>query len=399
MKTNTFDLFVEINDKNFIFVVGSYDEIHNLKIIEKKIVENEIFKKKFQSDLTKIQQLLKSTIQNLEEKLDCIFKEVVVILENFNFSCINISGFKKLNGSQVLRENISYILNSLKLAITETEKKEVIIHIFNSQSLLDKTSYENLPIGLYGNFFQHELSFFLMNNEEHKKIKTVFGKNNLKVKKILIKDYIEGVKLIDKKKNDGTFFIIKFNKDNVNLTYFEKSSFKFIQNFNFGTNLILKDIEKVCDISRSMIERILLDRFFEEKDFEENEFLEVEYFKNEKFKKIKKQLIVDVSVARIEEFISLIYNNNKNLQLYKKENNLIYFLIEDQNIKNNFNSNFNYYFSKKIPSQSSLINSFDLDTLFIKAANISIFGWKKEAIPIIHTKKSFITRIFKSIFG
>ncbi len=92
--------------------------------------------------------------------------------------------------------------------------------------------------------------------------------------------------MIDKKKNDGTFFIIKFNKENINLTYFEK------------------------------------------KDFEENEFLEVEYFKNEKFKKIKKQLIVDVSVARIEEFISLIYNNNKNLQLYKKENNLIYFLVQ-----------------------------------------------------------------------
>ena len=59
--------------------------------------------------------------------------------------------------------------------------------------------------------------------------------------------------------------MIKFNKDNINLTYFEKSSFKFIQNFNFGTNLILNDIEKVCDISRSMIERILLDRYFEKK--------------------------------------------------------------------------------------------------------------------------------------
>ena len=399
MKTNTFDLFVEINDKNFIFVVGSYDEIYNLRIIEKKIVENEFFNKKIKSDLLNTQQLFKNTIQNLEEKLDCIFKEVVVILENFDFSCINISGFKKLNGSQVLRENISYILNSLKLAITETEKEEAIIHIFNSQSLLDRTSYENLPIGLYGNFFQHELSFFLMNNQELKKIRKVFGVNNLKIKKILIKDYIEGVKLIDKKKNDGTFFKIKFNKDNINLIYFEKSSFKYTQNFKFGTNLILNDIEKVCEISRSSLEKILHDRYFEKKDFEENEFLEVEYFRNEKFKKVKKQLIVDVSVARIEEFISLIFNNNKNLQLYKKENNLIYFLIEDQNIKNNFDNNFNYHFSKKIPSQSSLINSFDLDTLFIKAANISIFGWKKEAIPIIHTKKSFITRIFKSLFG
>ena len=156
-----------------------------------------------------------------------------------------------------------------------------------------------------------------MNNEELKKIKTVFGKNNLKIKKILIKDYIEGVKLIDKKKR-WNFFLIKFNKDNINLTYFEKSSFKFTQNFNYGTNLIFNDIEKVCGISRSMIEKILHDRYFEKKDFEENEFLEVEYFRNEKFKKIKKQLVVDVSVARIEEFISLIYNDNKNLQLFKK---------------------------------------------------------------------------------
>ena len=50
MKTNAFDLFVEINDKNFIFVVGSYDEIHNLKIIEKTIVENDFFNKKFKYD-------------------------------------------------------------------------------------------------------------------------------------------------------------------------------------------------------------------------------------------------------------------------------------------------------------------------------------------------------------
>ena len=62
----------------------------------------------------------------IEDKLDYVFKEVTIILGNFNYSCTNISGFKKLNGSQVLKENISYILNSLKLAITENEKQETI---------------------------------------------------------------------------------------------------------------------------------------------------------------------------------------------------------------------------------------------------------------------------------
>ena len=47
---------------------------------------------------------------------------MTLILENFKFYCINISGYKKLNGSQVLKENIAFILNSLKLSISETIK-------------------------------------------------------------------------------------------------------------------------------------------------------------------------------------------------------------------------------------------------------------------------------------
>ena len=44
-------------------------------------------------------------------------------------------GSKKLNGSQILKENISYILNSLKLTISEIEKDKVILQIFNSKSI------------------------------------------------------------------------------------------------------------------------------------------------------------------------------------------------------------------------------------------------------------------------
>ena len=60
---------------------------------------------------------------------------MILIIDNFDYSCVNISGFKKLDGSQLLKENISYILNSLKLAITENEKQKTILHIFNSKSV------------------------------------------------------------------------------------------------------------------------------------------------------------------------------------------------------------------------------------------------------------------------
>jgi len=34
----------------------------------------------------------------------------------------------------------------------------------------------------------------------------------------------------------------------------------------------------------------------------------------------------------------------------------------------------------------------------MSAANLSIYGWKKEAIPVAQTKNSLITRIFKFLF-
>ena len=43
-----------------------------------------------------------------------IFSEVNVIINQSDFDCININGFKKLNGNQILSEDISYILNDVK---------------------------------------------------------------------------------------------------------------------------------------------------------------------------------------------------------------------------------------------------------------------------------------------
>ena len=201
MQTNIPTLFVEINDLNYIFVVGKYDENQNLKIIEKIITPNEGIEKNKFINIDLAEKLIKKSIQTIEDKINYIFKEVTVIIDTFENSCINISGFKKLNGSQVLKENISYILNSLKLAISENETKKTILHIFNSKSILDGISIENLPIGLFGDFYSHELTFFLIDNNDMKNIKQVFNKNNLSIKKILIKNFIEGIQIINQNEN------------------------------------------------------------------------------------------------------------------------------------------------------------------------------------------------------
>ncbi len=396
MQLNTPTLFVEINNSNFIFVAGLHDDSQNYKIIEKIIINKKLINENKFTNIELVENTIKINVKAIEEKLNCIFKDVTVILNNSFYSCINISGFKKLNGSQVLKENISYILNSLKLAVTENEKEKTILHIFNSKSILDSSRVENLPIGLFGNFYSHELTFFLIKKNDLKNVKHVFNKNNLSVKKILIKDFIEGVELINHEKNAETFFYIKINKTSSNLIFFDKSSFRYVENFNFGTNIILSDIKKVCSIENKIIEKILLDKPYEHKKFYTNEIFEEKYFVDGNFRKIRKKLIFDIVKARIEEINDIIFNKNINLESLKKDNMIIYFNIEDETIFCNFKENFMSFFSN---NETHSIEDFDIERLIQNAAYLSIYGWKKEAIPITQTKNSLITRIFKSLFG
>ena len=183
-------LFVEINLSNYIFFAGRYNENNDLEIIEKITTPNTGIDRNRVVNLDDAREILKKNIQIIESKLNFIFKEVIIILDNFDYLCLNLSGFKKLNGSQLIKENITYILNALKSAVIESEKDKTILHIFNSKSVLDGHQTESLPIGLFGNFYNHELTFILIENNDLKNLKNLFKKNNLTVKKILIKKFI-----------------------------------------------------------------------------------------------------------------------------------------------------------------------------------------------------------------
>ena len=76
----------------------------------------------------------------------------------------------------------------------------------------------------------------------------------------------------------------------------------------------------------------------------------------------------------------------------------IFVVIEDALIFDNFEKDFCFYFSKGSNNNITVLKDFEIDSIFYKAAHLSIFGWKKEAVPIFQRKNSLITRIFKSIF-
>ena len=397
MKNNFPKLLIEINNFELIFVVIETNENDHFSLLHSQKIPHQGFSEKRIDNFDVFLKLIKENIYLIEKKIDYIFKEVILIIDNFNCSLISFSGFKKLNGSQLGKENVTYILNDLKSKLLEIEKEKTILHIFNSNFLLDKKKINNVPIGLFGNFYSHELSFFLIDNNDFKNLNNIFEKCNLKIKKIVSKDFILGTKIINDNTNLETFLRIEINEVNINLTFFENSTIRFFQKFEFGANLILNDISKVTALENRILKNILLkSKFSAEND--KNNFIEEEFFDNQKFRKIKKQLICDIATARIQEISEIIVFKNVNIKSFLNTNLKIFLQINEECNLKSFEKIYKNIFSNN-KYELNLINNHDQNQVYENAFNIVQYGWKKEAVPIIHQKKSLIGRFFDLFFN
>ena len=213
-------LFIEINDENFIFLIAMYNENLEFEILDSIVTKAEGIKNGKVTDVEASSKILKKNLDIIEDKIKFIFKNVIVINSQENFECINVSGFKKLNGSQVSNEDIFYLLNNLKKVILENNNQKTLIHLFNSNFILDKTVLSNLPIGLFGEFYNHHLTFFLLPKSEVKNIKLILNNCGLNIERIILKSFAEGVEIIKKKKKQDILIKININKVKSNISIF-----------------------------------------------------------------------------------------------------------------------------------------------------------------------------------
>ena len=390
-------LYLEINNLNFIFFVIKSDE-NNFKITYKLDVPIKGIEEDRILDLEKSLIIIKENIYLIEQKLNHTFKEIVLIVENFNPTFINLTGFKKLNGSQVLKENITYILNTLKSCVDETENKKTILHIFNSKHYLDGKKTENLPIGLFGDLYSHELSFTLINSNDYKNLNYIFEKCNLKIKKVLIKSFVKGANISENLNNTGTFLQITINQDNSKVIYFENDSLKFTQKFNFGTSIIIKDISKITALKKEIVKKVLEKIEFKNKK-SDNELLEKEFFENNEYRKIKKKLIYDIATARIKEISELLIFKNINLKFYIENSKVIFLEIDSAVNPKGLREIFKTIFSANNSFEVNFLNNLSFNSYSKTVNKLVQYGWKKEAIPVSKSKKSIIAKFFDAIFG
>ena len=398
MKLNSPTLFVEINKMEYIFSVGDKIDQENFKLIHQSVAPIQGISSYKIVDYNLVLNIIKKNIYEIEQQLNFTFKEVVLIIDNFECLFINLTGFKKLNGSQILKENITYILNTLKSYVSEVEDKKTILHIFNSKYSLDSKNITNLPIGLFGDFYFHELSFCLMNNSDYKNLNNIFTNCNLKIKKILLKSFVEGSFISNNNSQIDTFFQIKINKNNCHLFYFENNALKFEENFEFGSDIVIKDISKITSLETQVINKFLQINELN-KETSDKELVEEKFFENKNYRKIKKKLILDIAEARIKELSEVLVSKNINLKSINNKNKVIYLQVSDKLNFKSFKDCYLHYLSENNTSTVNYIDSVPIKGLIKNANQLVHFGWKKEAIPVAHPKKTIIARFFDIIFS
>ncbi len=391
-------LFLIIGKKEISLIIGQSDELNRTKILEKLISPIDCIKENKILDLHKVTNLIKRNILLIEQKVNYNFKEIILILDNFETSFLNLSGFKRLNGTQISKENITYILNSLKSYVEEFEENKKILHIFNSGYCLDKKKLDNLPIGLFGDFYSHEISFNLINKNDYKNLENIFKQCNLKIKKILLESFVKGSLINDNNPKIDTFFYIQIEDKNSKIFYVENNSIKFEQKFNFGIEIIVNDICKITSLSSSSVKNIISENKNIYK-ISDNELLEEKYFNNQQYRKIKKILIAKIAESRINELSEKFYLKNINFKKLLNEIEIIFLEINDQQHLNCFNNLYEKSLALNSRCKIKILKKYDIDQIIDKADNIVQFGWKKEAIPITKVTGSYISRIFRAIFS
>jgi cell division ATPase FtsA len=264
--------------------------------------------------------------------------------------------------------------------------------------MLEKKKIENLPIGLFGDFYSHELSFCLIENNDYKNLNNIFKSCNLKIKKIILKSLIEGSLISNGNPNLDTFFQIKINKDNSQLFYFENDSLKFEQKFDFGSDLVINDISKITSLKIETIKKILCNIKLQKK-ISDDEVVKKELFDNENYIKVKEKLIFDIAKARIQELSEVMVSKNINLLSLNKKESIFFLKINDQLHSRCFENEYLYYFSNNKNFKVRTLKSNTTEGIIRGANKIVNFGWKKEAIPVAHMKKSIIAKFFDILFS
>ena len=125
-------------------------------------------------NLSKASDVIRSCISAAEKKAEVSLKRINVIIEQPEFLCTKLSKNRKINGSKIHKDDITFLLKEAKKQVTLNDNTQSIIHIFNHNYIVDGKTFTEEPIDVYANYLSHEMTFVAMPKNNIKNINQVF---------------------------------------------------------------------------------------------------------------------------------------------------------------------------------------------------------------------------------
>tara|TARA_B100002051_G_scaffold273595_1_gene312726 strand:+ start:2352 stop:3554 length:1203 start_codon:yes stop_codon:yes gene_type:complete len=398
MKDQEKKLIVEISDEEIKSIVFGLNKKSDYDILVKKISKNTGVQKGKVIDISSITKVVGKDLNEIEKETKNIFRNVSVIVNQGEILCTNLTGFKRLNGSKVEKKDFDYILNEAKSSILKNQEKNSILHILNSNFILDKTKRNKIPLNIFGDHLSLHMTFLSLPKNDLKNINAIFDNNDLKINRVISKPLVCGLNLTNRKKGLKNFLMINFEHELSSVSLYEDSSLVFLKTFPFGTRSIYKDISQLCSLKKDEIEKIIKELDFNSPEDKKNRYLDKKFFQKSDFTKISIIHLRNIINTRIQEMIDYTFNKNNNLNYLENKFSHIYLFFEDQTICNGlakiFEKSFNFD-SNKISLESAVLKD---HSALLGAAELIFKGWHKEAIPFVNKKKSIISSFFSQFF-
>ena len=386
-------LIIELDNDKIKYAVFKTNEDLDYKLLTNKISKNAGIKKGKIFDFEYSTKIINNDLHEIEKNVNRVFKNITVVLNQKDIFCTNLCGFKKLNGSKVEKRDLDYILNEAKNSVSGNQKNNSILHILNSNFILDKTKQEKAPLNIFGDHLSLHMTFVSIPDNNLKNIKEIFNHSDLKIERIISKPFAENINLLNSNKKLKNYISINIGNELSTISLCQDSSLVFFKTFPFGSNSIYNDINQLCSLSKNEAKIVI-----ENLDNNKSTYIDKKFFINSDYKKLSLNHFKEIINARVKEMIDYTFNNNKDINYYEKKIGKINIFFEDINIYKNLGEIFKKYIDVK--DEKILVENFtynDFGTLY-GAAELIFKGWPNEALPLSIKKKSIISGFFDRFF-
>ena len=397
MEEKSEKLFAEVNNKSIRYAVFNLSENLNYNLLTTKNSENNGIKKGDVIDIDLASEIISKDLKEIEKKIDKVFSNVNLIVNQRDMTSTYITSFKKLNGAKVEKRDIDYMLNEGKISIQKNQENNSIIHILNSNFYLDKKKRDKIPLNIFADHLGLQMTLISLPKNNIKNIKNLFENNDLKVDRLLCRPLTTGVNLISGNSKLKNFFLLNIDDELSTISIYENMSLVFFKTFPFGTNSIFRDLSQLCSIKDEDINSILTKINFDNIDKNNSKYLDEKFFKDSQFTKLTLSHIKEIIETRVEEMMNHLFNKNSNIKYFKNKLSHLFVVFENKVFQEHFDKMFSGFLG--IDSNKIALRLIKLEDLsLLGAAELAFKGWHAEAVPFAQEKKSLFTGVFSRFF-